>query len=424
MFDRLDINLIINSTVHIACANGAGMSGLLSILRCLNCKVTASDAAWGDEVLPAGTDILITSSAMNIDHPLILEARARGVMIMHRMDLICLLFEQSKKLIVLGSHGKTTTSGILANVLCDQSFVIGGLHLNRNANAEYVGKVDLSVSEYCVLETDESDRSFEKITPFGGIVTALSPEHLERYNYDFDNLKSAFAKYINNIQGPVVINKDDVNLAQLNVKALTYGQQGDYKLIVHSLDVFSVVRPNGEVISDIQLGVFGRHFIQNAAGVVALCCEIGVSVDQIRKGLAGFKGMGRRLEQLARKDKLIFIDDYAHCPQEIIASIAALKEQFAHEFLTIIFEPHQKQRLERSWMEFVKALEMADRVFVMDVFGARESLTVEQKHDVSMRLVQESDKFEHFDNWKQPAEGVVVAMGAGDSCAAIRALLN
>lgn len=413
---------VLDSKIHVACANGCGMAGIVSVLQDLGADMSVSDIVWckeqKEEEMPDNTQILVTSAAMKPNHPLILKAIEQNIRIINRIDMINILFKNKKFLSVMGSHGKTTTAGMLSCVLEDQSFIIGGSRVNHEHNAKMQEN-----SEYCIIELDEFDVSFENIDSYGCIVTSLSAEHLEQYNNNFDQLFSKFANYLKKVEKLIVLNMDDENVAKLydmikgqtQARIITYGHSHnyDYQLMIHKPDLFSVKAKHFEEFN-VNLGVFGRHFVQNATSIVALCMELNKSKDVIKNGLESFKGMKRRLEKIMQINNIIFIDDYAHCYREINASIFALQEQF-NQPITLIFEPHQKARLEQTWNETLKALNKANKVFVMDVFGARENISLNEKKALSRRLIEELDRAQHCEDFVFPEAGLVVAMGAGNS---------
>lgn len=381
--------------IHIGCIAGIGMSGLAILLKQKGCKITGSDKnlspgqKWNhmlddveivpEDILPEQTELLLLSSAMQESHPQIVCAKKRNIPIMHRMDMVALLFSELKVLGMLGSHGKTSSTGMLSNILDDQTFLVGGVHQNRGSNAQW-----MEGSEFAVFETDESDGSFAKIDIFGGVFTTLDREHLPHYNESFDNLKQAFKDYLMRQKNKhlIMLNIDDENLRilyqdclQLNENTDNFSTYGEHKDADYRIEnvrgrMYDLVLPNQTILKDIELGVHGRHFLQNSAGVVALSVALNIPEEKIRKGLKEYKGMQRRLTKLGEVYGVSYIDDYAHHPVEIKASLQALKEEYNR--ILVFFEPHRYTRLSDLWSDFVEVLSLSEKVYVLPFYGASE----------------------------------------------------
>lgn len=421
--------------IHVACIGGIGMSGLAKLLVKSGHIVTGSDKMlkaeatdygvklYSEDTLPEETQLLICSSAMNDTHPQIILAKEKNIPIMHRMDAVVELISDKKVLGLLGSHGKTSSSGMLSNILHDQTFLIGGIHQNRGSNADW-GRPD--GEQWCVFETDESDGSFEKINIYGGVFTSLDREHLTHFDNSFEKLFQAFQDYLSRQENPqwIMLNVDDENLKKLhkNVPHLgSYGVSEDAQYKIQNIRgrTYDLLCPNGELLTNLELGVFGRHFLQNSAGVVAMCMELGMDPKEIRQGLKEYKGVERRLTKIGEKKGIAFFDDYAHHPTEIRASLSALMEEYKK--ILVFFEPHRYTRMNDVWNDFVQSLELVDKVYILPFYAASEKpiegITSEDFANESEKFVLSKcmvDEIKDFD------ADCVVCMGAGHSSRLIK----
>jgi len=434
--------------MHFVGIGGIGMSGIAEILINMGYDVSGSDlhdseqtrrlASIGAKIFighyPSNIqdyNVVVTSSAISPNNPEIIEAAKRSIPIIHRSEMLAELVRLKHGIGVAGTHGKTTTSSMLAYVLyhggLNPTAVIGGKVLNFGSNAR------TGSGGYIVFEADESDGSFLKLYPTIAIVTNIDADHLDHYKY-FNNLKEAFLDYINKIPfyGYSVLCAEDVTLRELlpSVKRsfVTYGFHDDavfraadvrfedrrmkYRCLYKGSDLgeFSIISP-------------GNHNVLNSISVIAVALELGLSADKIRDGLAGFKGVGRRFEHVGEVGGVLVVDDYGHHPTEIRATLAALK-QFERRLL-VIFQPHRYTRTELLVNEFGKAFGHADKLFLTQIYPAGE----QPIEGVSSGIILDSivknngnnaeliERFEHIPEIAASAAkpgDIIVTLGAGD----------
>ena len=383
--------------MHFIGIGGAGMSGIAEILINLGYEVSGSDlresdvtrrlAGMGAKIFIghapsniADYNVVVTSSAVNmVSNPEVIEAKNRKIPIVHRSEMLAELVRLKYGIGVAGTHGKTTTSSMLAHLLwscgMNPTSVIGGKVLNFGSNAR------AGEGEYIVFEADESDGSFLKLLPTITVVTNIDADHLDHYKY-FEGLKAAFLQYINNIPfyGYSVLCLDDPVIRELlplvERPYFTYGmtdgadfRAADIRLENGrtSYDCFF----RGKLLGRIQLQLLGRHNVINSLAVIAVARELEVSFDCIRDGLAAFKGVGRRLELVGEKNGITVIDDYGHHPTEIRATLDALSTLGRR--IIVIFQPHRYSRTQLLHEDFGKAFGAADKVFLTEIYPAGEA---------------------------------------------------
>jgi len=390
-----DLDLDAPRVVHIVGIGGAGMSAIATVLARMGHKVSGSDlresavlerlrgqgvdvrVGHAAEHLPSRLDAVVRSTAIPVTNPEVAEATGRGVPVLRRADALRALVATRRAVAVAGSHGKTTTSSMLALVLraadWQPSFLIGGDLNEVGTNAAF------DDGEWLVVEADESDGTFLELAPEATILTNVEPDHLEHYG-DFPALVGAFETYLASVPGPKVVCADDEiagGLGRRTVGAITYGwaDDADYRVQDHSSDRrgsrFTVVR-HGEALGVIELPVPGRHNALNSLGAVALAHEIGVPFDAIARGLGGFGGVARRFQFRGEVDGVTLIDDYAHLPSEVRAMLSAAREGDWRRVIAV-FQPHRYSRTEKLWQDFADAFVDADAVVLTDVYAAGEA---------------------------------------------------
>jgi UDP-N-acetylmuramate--alanine ligase len=383
--------------MHFIGIGGAGMSGIAEILINLGYEVSGSDLRESDvtrRLAAAGAKIFIghapsniadyhvvvTSTAVNmISNPEVIEAKNRKIPIVHRSEMLAELVRLKYGIGVAGTHGKTTTSSMLAHLLwscgMNPTSVIGGKVLNFGTNAR------AGEGEYIVFEADESDGSFLKLLPSITIVTNIDADHLDHYKY-FEGLKDAFLSYINNIPfyGYSVLCIDDPVirdvLPHVERPYFTYGTTGDADFRAAdirfenghtSYDCFF----RGTKLGRIDLRLLGRHNVINSLAVIAVAHELELDFDCIRQGLAAFKGVGRRLELVGEHDGVTVIDDYGHHPTEVRATLQALSTLGRR--ILVVFQPHRYSRTQLLSEDFGSAFGAAGKVFLTEVYPAGEA---------------------------------------------------
>ena len=434
--------------MHFIGIGGIGMSGIAEILINLGYEVSGSDLKSSEQTrrleslgakiftghFPSNiTDyhVVVTSSAIDPLNPEIIEARKKNIPIIHRSEMLAELVRLKHGIGVAGTHGKTTTSSMLASVLRDGGMnptaIIGGKVFNFGSNAR-VGE-----GQYIVFEADESDGSFLKLLPSIAIVTNIDADHLDHYKY-FEGLKDAFLSYINNIPfyGYSVLCTDDNVIRELLPRIerpyYTYGFNDDADFTAHNVRM-----ENGKTcfrcdykkttVGEFTLSQLGNHNVLNSLAVIAVALELGLKYEAIRDGLKNFKGVGRRLETVGTRNGILVMDDYGHHPTEIRATLSALKNLGRR--IVVIFQPHRYTRTELLWDDFGQSFAFADELFLSDIYPAGE----EPIEGVSTELIcQAVKKHENRDAVyvrkfediapsvvKVLREGdVVVTLGAGD----------
>ena len=375
---------------------GAGMSGIAEILFNLGYHIEGSDHSPTEitEYLKSlgvniysehraenlmDTDVVVISSAVGEDNPEVVEARRRCIPVIKRAEMLGELMRLKYSIGVSGTHGKTTTTSMIGKILqqgnYEPTLIVGGVVAELGTGAE-LGKGD-----YLVAEADEYDRSFLSMFPTLAVVTNLEGDHLDCYA-DMDDLINSFLIYMNRVPfyGLVVISADDERLLSLRPKITrhyaTFGfsADADYRAVNIRLEpgrsIFSVYHRD-KLLGDIILHVMGRHNIANALAAVATCRELEVPFTTIADGLLSFSGVGRRFEIVGEVNGIMVVDDYAHHPTEITATLKAAKEVYNRRVI-VIYQPHLYSRTRDFTSQFADALSIADKCLLVDIYPARE----------------------------------------------------
>src|SRR5580704_12990015 len=383
---------------HFAGIGGIGMSGIAEVLLNLGYTVSGSDlrlspttdrlATLGATIYEghkaenvAGAKALVVSSAVEESNPEVQEARRLQIPVIPRGELLAELMRLKYGIAVAGSHGKTTTTSMVATILLhagmDPTVVVGGKAAAMGGSNARVGK-----SEFLVVESDESDGSFLKLSPILAIVTNIDREHLDHY-LGIDEIRAAFTDFVNKVPfyGAAIVCLDDENvqaiLPEIRRRKVTYGKssQADYQPgDVECEGMHSIFRLRSRTAD---LGLFlvntpGAHNVLNATAAVAVAFELGVTPDVAREGLAKFTGVGRRFEVKGEVNGVRVVDDYGHHPTEILATLAAARTCCSTARLHVLFEPHRYTRTRHLIDEFAKAFNSADRVVLLDIYAASE----------------------------------------------------
>jgi UDP-N-acetylmuramate--alanine ligase len=389
--------------IHVVAIGGAGMSAIATVLARMGHAVTGSDlkssrnlerlralgihATVGHSAanLPAELDAVVISTAVPPGNVEVVVARERGVPVLRRAEALRALVATRRGIAVAGSHGKTTTSSMLALILrgagLHPSFVIGGDLNEVGTNAAY------DSGEWFVVEADESDGTFLELAPDATVVTNVEADHLETYG-DFAGLVGAFRTFLAAVPGPRVVCADDGIAFQLatEVGAVTYGEHAaaDYRITGYTgtrLGSTWTVHHHG-VELDLALPVAGLHNALNATGAAAIALELGVAPLAIAAALASFGGVARRFEARGTAGGVAYIDDYAHLPGEVRAAIRAARDGGWNRVI-VVFQPHRYSRTAALWREFGDAFAEADVLVLTDIYSAGEA----PRPGVSGRLV-------------------------------------
>jgi len=443
--------------IHFIGIGGSGMSGIAEVLVNLGFNVTGSDLASNSvtaRLQAAGAavyqghqkenltdaDVVVVSSAVNEANPEVKEARARGIPVVPRALMLAELMRFRQGIAVAGTHGKTTTTSLIASILAeagmDPTYVIGGKLESANANAK------LGTGEYIVAEADESDASFLHLTPVMAVVTNIDADHMDTYEHSFDKLKTAFVDFVQQLPfwGMAVVCVDDANireiLPRLTKPVMTYGFIETAR--VRAINVvadngqmhFTVQRINGVTTEfDVTLNLPGKHYVLNALAAIAIASELNVPDAAMIKALKEFKGVGRRFERYGEVNApaggtFTLIDDYGHHPVEMQAVIAAARGAFPDRRLVLAFQPHRYTRTRDCFEDFVKVLSSADAVLLTEVYSAGEAPIVAADGRSLVRAVRVAGKVEPLfveTTTELPQEivnvvkdgDVVIVMGAG-----------
>jgi UDP-N-acetylmuramate--alanine ligase len=383
--------------VHFVGIGGVGMSGIAEVLLNLGYRITGSDARRGESVerlerLGAkvfigheashadGAHVVVYSSAVARDNVEVQAARLRGVPVIPRAEMLAELMRLKYGIAVAGTHGKTTTTSMVAAVLAagefDPTVVVGGRIHGLGANAR------LGQGEFLVAEADESDGSFLKLSPTIAVVTTIDAEHLDHYA-SLDAIKAAFLTFVNKVPfyGAAVLCLDQPNIQQMipqvDKRVITYGLESSADLTARRLSFagstsrFEVVE-RGRLLGAVVLEVPGRHNVLNALAAIAVGLDLEMPFDVIARALAGFRGVQRRFQIRGEARGVLVVDDYGHHPAEIRATLAAAKAGFDRRVITV-FQPHRYSRTQHLRQEFLTAFNQSDVLIVMDIYPAGEA---------------------------------------------------
>jgi UDP-N-acetylmuramate--alanine ligase len=350
-----------------------------------------------------------------------------------RSEVLGLLTRQSKGLGVAGTHGKTTTSSMLAHILNESELkcnaFLGGIATNFNSNL-----VLNPTSEYTVIEADEFDRSFLKLTPFASIITSTDPDHLDIYG-DASVFLEGFQMYAQLIQTEGCLVKKEGLEVSSEAKTISYAiesKTADYSgndlRFVEGKFLMNVHTPNG-VMANVQLGIPGIHNAENAVACIALTQFLGLSEEEIRLGLSTFLGVKRRFEYKVKKEDLVYIDDYAHHPTEIHALVSSVRLLYPGKKITGVFQPHLFSRTRDFFNGFAKELSALDEVILLPIYPAREEPIAGVTSDVLLEKISAPSKMllspsEALGYVSKIESGVVLTIGAGDIDRIVEPLKN
>ncbi len=383
--------------MHFVGVGGSGMSGIAEVLLNLGYTVSGSDLkrspvterlerlgariAEGHAAEHVGeAHVVVTSTAVRSDNPEVLEARRRGVPVIPRAEMLHELMRLKYGVAVAGSHGKTTTTSMVALVLdrggLDPTVVLGG-RLNVLGSGARLGRGD-----FMVAEADESDRSFLKLSPTLAVVTNIDREHLDAYR-DLADIQDAFVGFVNKVPfyGAAVVCLDDGPLMdvlpRIERRVVTYGLTPQAHVSARDLRLlpsgssFTAVSPGG-ALGPIELHVPGAHNVQNALAAVAVGLDLGVPFERIQDALRAFSGVDRRFQERGEARGVLVIDDYGHHPTEIRVTLEALRGRAGERRTVVLFQPHRFTRTQALWDEFCRAFHQADVLLLCDIYAASE----------------------------------------------------
>ena len=395
--------------IHFIGIGGSGMSGIAEVLANLGYQVSGSDlsenaatrrlGAFGVKVSVnhnpqhvEGADAVVVSSAVQADNPEVIAARDRHIPVVPRALMLAELMRLKQGIAIAGTHGKTTTTSLVASVLAegglDPTFVIGGRLTAAGSNAR------LGAGDFIVVEADESDASFLHLQPVIAVVTNIDEDHMDTYEHDFAKLKQAFVQFLQNLPfyGAAILCADDPHVREIlpfvSKPVLTYGTSAE--AMVRAEDIrhdggrmrFRARREKATAM-DVVVNLPGRHNVLNALAAIAVATELGISERAILKALAEFRGVGRRFqkygeislpaEQGGTGGAFTLIDDYGHHPAEMAATLEAARGAFPERRIVLAFQPHRYTRTRDLFEDFVKVLSTADALLLAEVYPAGEA---------------------------------------------------
>jgi UDP-N-acetylmuramate--alanine ligase len=384
--------------LHFAGIGGIGMSGIAEVLLNLGYTISGSDlklsptteklSKLGAKVYEghdaknlSGARALVVSSAVNESNPEVQEARRLGIPVIPRGELLAELMRLKYGIAIAGSHGKTTTTSMVAAILShagmDPTVVVGGKAAAMGGSNARVGQ-----SDFLVVESDESDGSFLKLSPILAVVTNIDREHLDHYA-DIQTIRAAFTEFVNKVPfyGAAIVCLDDENvqgiLPEIRRRRITYGRssQADYQpgeTNCEGMHSDFQLRTRTADLGMFRVNSPGAHNVLNATAAIAVALEMGVKLEVAREGIAKFTGVGRRFEVKGELNGIRVVDDYGHHPTEILATLAAARSCTGNGRVRVLFQPHRYTRTMHLMDEFARAFHSADRVIVLDIYAASE----------------------------------------------------
>lgn len=391
--------------VHFVGIGGAGMSGIADVMNTLGYEISGSDLAENSVVRnlqKAGVkvyrghdasqvqdvDVVVISSAIKSDNPEVEAARALMIPVVPRAEMLSELMRFSHGIAVAGTHGKTTTTSLIASILAegglDPTYVIGGKLNSSSVHAR------LGSSRYLVAEADESDASFLYLQPMLAVVTNVDADHLEAYHNDFDRLREAFVEFLHHLPfyGLAVVCVDDVEirnlLPQITRPILRYGIEQDADVRASGIESsglqthFDVMLPERDKAIPVTLNMPGNHNVLNALAAIAVAHELGVDDAAIQSALAGFQGIGRRMHLYGdikiAEGSVTLVDDYGHHPREVAATLQAVRAGWPDKRLVVVFQPHRYTRTRDLFEDFTQVLAGIDVLLLAEIFAAGEEV--------------------------------------------------
>lgn len=448
--------------IHFVGIGGIGMSGIAEVLLNLGYRISGSDLQestvtrrlqqLGAHIVAGhspdnveGVDVLVTSTAVAGNNPEVIAARAKRIPVVPRAVMLAELMRLKRGIAVAGTHGKTTTTSLVASLLAaggmDPTFVIGGRLNSAGANAR------LGQGEFIVVEADESDASFLNLLPVMSVITNIDADHMDTYGHDFARLKSTFVEFAQRMPfyGTAVVCIDDANVREIlpfiSRPVTTYGLSEEAQVRAYDVRargtqmLFKVSREDARqslADLDVVLNLPGEHNVRNALAAIAVASELGVADDAIQEALSAFKGVGRRFSNWGEHavpaanggGGFTLIDDYGHHPVEMAATLSAARGAYPDRRIVLVFQPHRYTRTRDCFEDFVRVLNQADAALISEVYAAGEAPIVAADGRALTRALRVAGKYEPVfveDIQEMPQAvlsfvrdgDVVIAMGAG-----------
>ncbi|MCU6432313.1 UDP-N-acetylmuramate--L-alanine ligase [Undibacterium sp. Jales W-56] len=457
--------------IHFVGIGGSGMSGIAEVLLNLGYTISGSDlgvnaasqrlASLGAKVMLghaagniASADAIVTSTAVKADNPEVIAAREKHVPVVPRAVMLAELMRLKSGIAIAGTHGKTTTTSLVASILAegglDPTYVIGGRLNSAGANAR------LGSGDFIVAEADESDASFLNLLPVIEVITNIDADHMETYEHDFGKLKQAFIEFTQRLPfyGVAVLCLDDVHVREImpfiSKPIVTYGfhEEADIRAVdaqaVGGVMQFTVIQDGYEAMQ-VSLNQPGMHNVQNACAAIAVAREVGVADEATQKALSEFHGVGRRFTRYGEINlpevdgksagSFALVDDYGHHPVEMAATLAAARGAYPGRRVVLAFQPHRYTRTRDLFEDFVKVISTADAVVLAEVYAAGEAPIVAADGRAMARALRVTGKVEPVfveDMQDMPDNilhvlkdgDVLIVMGAGSISAVPAKLAN
>jgi UDP-N-acetylmuramate--alanine ligase len=436
---------------HFVGVGGAGMSGIAEVLAQYELRVSGCDRAESEATrrleslgVPValghsadhleGVDLVVVSSAVAVDNPELRAARELGVTVVRRAEMLAELMRLKYGVAVAGTHGKTTTTSLVGAIMTeaglDPTVIVGG-RLRVTGTGARLGR-----SDYMVVEADEFDRSFLSLAPILAVITSIDRDHLDTYA-DLDEIRDAFGVFAARVPffGQVIACADDPNVRDLlprlaDRRVVTYGLDGAWDLTATEIETspagsrFLVVQRGGGELARLEIPLPGLHNVRNSLAAIGVGLALGIPMPAITRALAGFGGVHRRFERLGTFRRAEVVDDYAHHPTEVAATLAAARQVFPRRTLHAVFQPHLYSRTRDLAADFGRALLGADHVVVTEVYASREAPIEGVTGELVARAAREQGhgRVEYCPDWNDAvtlladvdAGDVVLTLGAGD----------
>ena len=458
----MKINIANNEIIHFIGIGGIGMSGLAQIMSNTGFNVQGSDLFKNkniDRLIKTGiksyighskknikkATMVVISSAIKKNNKELIAARRKNLPIFNRGEMLANIVSLKKNIVVSGSHGKTTTTSLIANIIAEAGLdptIINGGVINSLKNTAHLGK-----GEWAVIESDESDGSFLKLPITYSVVTNLDKEHLDYYK-NFENLKKSFHKFIEKTPsfGKAIVCLDNSNLKNLLKKCktnnfVTYGfdKKSNYQILNvrknenHAKFDLKVNFSGNQIfrIKNFQINLLGNHNILNATASIVIALNIGIKINLIKRALSKFLGIQRRFTKIFSIDKKDFYDDYAHHPTEIKALISGAREVYKKRKIISVFQPHRYSRVKLLKKEFASSFKLTDLVVLCPVYAANEKIdksfdqnsfskAIMKKSNVQVINIKNEIDLKNFIKKNLFDNEIVICMGAGSISSWIR----
>ncbi len=434
------------NNTHFIGIGGIGMSALATILAQRGVSVSGSDLkkssvtaslekegaklffSHSEKNIPSGTPTVVYSTAVTEENPEYIQALKQKCSLIHRSELLAELTERDCSLLVAGTHGKTTTSSLLAHLLVsaglDPSYAIGGVVTSLKSNGKS------GCGEYFVAEADESDGSFLRLTPYGAIVTNVEQDHMEYWKTE-ELIVQGFVEFIERIQSEKHFFwcAEDARLCALKPNGVSYGftSRADLHIKNYQQRGWNLVFDfsfEGKDYDEIEIPMIGAYNVLNASAVFGMGIRLNISEEAIREAFASFQGIARRVEKKGTFRGVSIYDDYGHHPTEIFATLRAIKSTLSKERLIVAFQPHRYSRTKECLHDYPKAFEHADRVILTEIYSAGESpkegassetlfQVMKEKCHTPIDCVERANLTSFLANSLQEGD-ILITMGAGD----------